>query len=403
MTPIGSSQGASRRAMAAATLGALFSASGASHGRARTRTLDAIPLRLIGPSAPSGRVWNVVGVPGQPKTFYACTAEGGVWRTTNNGTTMTPIFDEENAASCGAVAIAPSDPNIIWVGIGRAGGAATNGARLRRVQVGGRRQELEHLGLEKTEQIARIVDRPRRSADLVYVACAGPPVGTERRARRLQDDRRRQDVAQDALRRRQTGCIDVGDRSAQLECRSTRDVQRAGGGGACASRAAAAACTRSPTAARLEAADRGSRREPLSKITLAVAAKTRASSSSLSGEPQRGGRPARWAALALRRRGRPGAPSTAKLTSAHLLHGHQASIHRTNRIFSSILELCRSDDGGANWVPHNVRERSWRPPGLWIDPTNAISSSSAGTAACNGRSTTAPNWSKTVHAVRAVL
>ena len=81
-------------------------------------TLDAIPLRLIGPNAPSGRVWSVVGVPSQPKTFYACTAQGGVWRTTNNGITMTPIFDEEHAASCGAVAIAPSDPNVIWVGSG---------------------------------------------------------------------------------------------------------------------------------------------------------------------------------------------------------------------------------------------------------------------------------------------
>src|SRR5437016_5381320 len=81
-------------------------------------TLAAIPLRLIGPSAPSGRVWSVVGVPTQPKTFYACTAEGGVWRSTNNGTTVTQIFDEENAASCGAVAIAPSDPNIVWVGSG---------------------------------------------------------------------------------------------------------------------------------------------------------------------------------------------------------------------------------------------------------------------------------------------
>ena len=80
--------------------------------------LDAIPLRLIGPSAPSGRVWNVVGVPGQPKTFYACTAEGGVWRTTNHGTTIRPIFDEENAAVCGAVAVAPSDPNVVYAGTG---------------------------------------------------------------------------------------------------------------------------------------------------------------------------------------------------------------------------------------------------------------------------------------------
>ena len=90
-------------------------------------TLDAIPLRLIGPSAPSGRVWNVVGVPGQPKTFYACTAEGGVWRSSNNGTTMTPIFDEENAAVCGAVAVAPSDPNIIWVGSGEPAARQSNG------------------------------------------------------------------------------------------------------------------------------------------------------------------------------------------------------------------------------------------------------------------------------------
>ena len=104
--------------------------------------LDAIPLRLIGPSAPSGRVWNVVGVPGQPKTFYACTAEGGVWRTTNHGTTMTPIFDEENAAVCGAVAVAPSDPEHHLGRLGRTGRAPVERPRLRRLQVDRRRQDL---------------------------------------------------------------------------------------------------------------------------------------------------------------------------------------------------------------------------------------------------------------------
>src|SRR6185295_1190107 len=88
--------------------------------------LDAVPLRLIGPSAPSGRVWSVVGVPQQPKTFYACTAQGGVWRTLNNGTTMTPIFDEENGASCGAVAVAPSNPSHIWVGTGEPAARQSN-------------------------------------------------------------------------------------------------------------------------------------------------------------------------------------------------------------------------------------------------------------------------------------
>ena len=70
--------------------------------------LDAIPFRLIGPNNPSGRVWQVVGVPSRPNTIYLCTCQGGVWRTTNFGATIEPIFDEENGASCGSVAVAPS-------------------------------------------------------------------------------------------------------------------------------------------------------------------------------------------------------------------------------------------------------------------------------------------------------
>lgn len=84
-------------------------------GHPDERLLDGIPLRLIGPSSPSGRVWQVVGVPAEPKTFYVCTAQGGVWRTTNFGATLEQVFDEENGASCGAVAIAPSDAHQIWV------------------------------------------------------------------------------------------------------------------------------------------------------------------------------------------------------------------------------------------------------------------------------------------------
>jgi hypothetical protein len=88
--------------------------------------LDAIPFRLIGPASPAGRVWQVVGVPTQPKTFYVCTADGGVWKSTNNGTTLIPIFNDESAASCGAVAIAPSDPNQVWVGTGEPASTRAN-------------------------------------------------------------------------------------------------------------------------------------------------------------------------------------------------------------------------------------------------------------------------------------
>ena len=62
--------------------------------------------RLLGPSMPAGRAWTVVGVESDPKTLYVTTASGGLWKSTNNGTTFEPVFDNEGSASTGAVAIA---------------------------------------------------------------------------------------------------------------------------------------------------------------------------------------------------------------------------------------------------------------------------------------------------------
>src|ERR671938_586597 len=74
--------------------------------------------RSIGPTNEAGRVAVVVGVPGDYKTFYVAGANGGIFKTTNAGVTWTPIFDDQPSVSIGAIAVAPSDPNVLWVGTG---------------------------------------------------------------------------------------------------------------------------------------------------------------------------------------------------------------------------------------------------------------------------------------------
>ena len=73
--------------------------------------------RMIGPFR-AGRVNAVSGVVGQPETFYFGSVGGGVWKSSNAGRTWTPIFDATNVASIGAIGVAPSDANVIYVGTG---------------------------------------------------------------------------------------------------------------------------------------------------------------------------------------------------------------------------------------------------------------------------------------------
>lgn len=75
--------------------------------------------RSIGPYR-GGRVLAVAGVPGDPSTYYFGGVAGGVWKTTNGGLSWVPVFDQQDIASIGAIAVAPSDPNVAYVGSGEA-------------------------------------------------------------------------------------------------------------------------------------------------------------------------------------------------------------------------------------------------------------------------------------------
>lgn len=105
-------------------------------------------------------------------TFYVGTRNGGVWKTVNNGTTLEPVFDSQTYLSIGALALAPSNPEIIWVGTGEAYCARSShrGNGVYKSTDGGR--HWQHLGLEETHHIPRIVVHPR-NPDIVYVAAMG--------------------------------------------------------------------------------------------------------------------------------------------------------------------------------------------------------------------------------------
>jgi photosystem II stability/assembly factor-like uncharacterized protein len=131
--------------------------------------------RMIGPFR-AGRVNAVTGVTGQPDTFYFGSVGGGVWKTINAGRTWTPIFDSASSASIGAIAVAPSDPNTIYVGTGEADmrDSIQFGDGMYRSNDGGK--TWKHVGLENTRQIGRIIVDPKNS-NLVYVAALGNAYG----------------------------------------------------------------------------------------------------------------------------------------------------------------------------------------------------------------------------------
>ena len=131
--------------------------------------------RLIGPFR-GGRVLAVSGVAGDPNTFYFGAVGGGVWKTVNGGRTWLPIFDTQPVASIGALAVAPSDPNVIYVGSGeadmRSDIQAGNG--MYKSTDGGK--TWSNIGLADSRQIGKIIVDPG-DANTVYVAALGHQYG----------------------------------------------------------------------------------------------------------------------------------------------------------------------------------------------------------------------------------
>ena len=134
--------------------------------------ISGLKWRNVGPFR-GGRVSAVTGVIGQPGTYYMGLPLGGVWKTTSAGTTWYPIFDDiKEASSVGAIEVAPSDPNIIYVGMGDliTGGGINEGNGVYKSTDAGK--TWKHMGLAKTKQIPSILVDPK-NPNLVMVAAQG--------------------------------------------------------------------------------------------------------------------------------------------------------------------------------------------------------------------------------------
>src|SRR6266852_1717949 len=147
----------------------------------RAETLDDNALkgmkwRQVGPFR-GGRALAVTGVAGDPGTYYFGAVAGGVWKTANGGLTWTPMTYKTGIMSVGAIAVAPSDSNVIYVGTGESciRGNISYGDGMYKSLDGGK--NWMHIGLEDTQHIAKIVVHPQ-NPDIVYVAALGHAYGS---------------------------------------------------------------------------------------------------------------------------------------------------------------------------------------------------------------------------------
>jgi photosystem II stability/assembly factor-like uncharacterized protein len=137
-----------------------------------TDKLKNLEFRELGPAVMGGRIDDFAVVDGNPNIVFVGVASGGVWKTTNNGTTWQPVFDKEGVSTIGDIAIAPSDPSVVWVGTGEPNNRQSSswGDGAYKSVDGGK--TWQKMGLAATHHIGRIVIHPK-NPDVVYVAALG--------------------------------------------------------------------------------------------------------------------------------------------------------------------------------------------------------------------------------------
>ncbi|MFA5831979.1 MAG: glycosyl hydrolase [Bacteroidota bacterium] len=139
----------------------------------KSSILSGLKFRSVGPSIVGGRIIDFAVYPGNRSIYYVGVASGGVWKTTNSGTTWESIFENEGSYSIGCVVLNPSNPHEVWVGTGELNSQRSvgYGDGIYKSDNGGK--SWKKMGLEKSEHISAIVFDPR-DTKIMYVAAQGP-------------------------------------------------------------------------------------------------------------------------------------------------------------------------------------------------------------------------------------
>jgi photosystem II stability/assembly factor-like uncharacterized protein len=138
-----------------------------------TVDISGLRFRSVGPALTSGRISDFAVDPKNSKRYFVAVASGGVWRTSNSGTTFEPVFDKEGSYSIGTITLDPSNPNVVWVGTGENNNqrSVAYGDGIYKSVDGG--STWKNMGLKNSEHIGKIVVHPSNS-DVVLVAAIGP-------------------------------------------------------------------------------------------------------------------------------------------------------------------------------------------------------------------------------------
>jgi len=129
----------------------------------KSSTFSGLKFRNIGPALTSGRIADIAINPNNVDEYYVAVASGGVWKTTNHGTTFTPIFDDQGSYSIGCITIDPNNEHTIWVGTGENNNqrSVAYGDGVYKSMDGG--ASWKNMGLKDSEHIGEIIVHPTNS------------------------------------------------------------------------------------------------------------------------------------------------------------------------------------------------------------------------------------------------